>query len=157
MTKAAELIIGKQVFRVTHVEDLDARQDGYITAVLERAGLTDPRLDALEGEALIREAELRLMERGLVGRYLAAYLVESGKGWEPDAADANATLFDAVKGKDPIDGIYTLLGGLILGFFAGARASWPTGPSSSMDPADDANTPSAAGSAMATGSLSSVS
>jgi hypothetical protein len=157
MEKPAELIIGKQVFRITQMEDLDARQDGYITAALERAGLTDPRLGELQGEALVREAELLIMERGLVGRYLAAYLVEAGKTWEPDAAEANAKLFDAVKGKDPRDGIFILLGGLVLGFFAGARVSWPTGPSSSTDPAAEAITPSAAGSDTATGSLSSVS
>jgi hypothetical protein len=156
MTKPAELIIGTQVFRITHVEDLDARQDGWITAVLERAGLTDPRLDPLEGPALVREAELLLMERGLVGRFLAGYLVEVGKAWETASADANARLFDSVKGKGHRDGIFVLLGGLVLGFFAGARASWPTGPSSSKDPDADANSESAAASTTATGSLSSV-
>lgn len=156
MAGSGELIIGKQVFRVTHVEDLDARQDGWITAVLKRAGLTDPRLDALVGEALVEEAELRLMERGLVGRFVAAYLVEAGKTWEPETAEANAKLFDAVKGQDQRNGIFILLGGLILGFFAGARASWPTGPSSSTDPDATASSPSAVASTTATGSLSSA-
>jgi hypothetical protein len=152
---ADELIIGKQVFRVTNVEDLDARQDGYIAAVLERAGMTDPELELLKGEALIREAELRIKEKGLVGRYLAAYLVERGKSWEPETADVNAKLFDSLKSKDQRDGIFVLLGGLVLGFFTAARASSPTGPSSSMDPVENAPTPSAAGSAMAAGNSSS--
>jgi hypothetical protein len=152
---ADDLIIGRQVFRVTNVEDLDARQDGWISAILERAGLTDPELELLTGEMLIREAELRIKERGLVGRYLAAYLVERGKSWEPETAEANAKLFDSVKGKDQRDGIFVLLGGLVLGFFTAARAFSPTGPSSSMDPVGNAPTPSAAGSTTAAGSSSS--
>lgn len=134
--KAATVTLESRVFRICDPKELDLQQDAYIAAALERAGLLDPRLKALKGEALIAESQLRLFERGVVGEFLAGYLVE-GKTWTIEEALKNAKQFNGLRDRVGRDQLFSVVPGLLLGFFSGASDWKGNSPTSSEAAAEE--------------------
>lgn len=149
-----EVKAAERVFLLTEADALSLEQDGYLSAVLERSGVTDPALEQLAGAALVREAHLRVLETGNTGRFLAAFLVEQGQEWSEPRARKLAGELSRLRSSEDRATLHDLLGGLILGFFGSGRSWQRSGPSSSPSPAidPDENSALAAASTMATGS-----
>lgn len=134
-----EVRLGATTFVLTPAGRLELAQDGFVSAVFERAGLTDPALEQLDGAALIDECRLRVLEHGQAGRLLAGFFVERGHAWAADAAAKHARLFDQVTGEGEKGVLHAHIRGLVAGFFGRGASSPATGPSSSTSPTASAD------------------
>ena len=111
-------------FVLVPFDGLTLEQDAWITAKLERAGLTDPGIDKLPPQD--REAEMirRLFESGsALSGLLAGFLVEEGQPWSQERALVHAKRLGAANGFAERARLLGVVRGVVAGFFLGTAGS----------------------------------
>lgn len=123
------IMIGGRKFRGV-TQELTAAQDHYLMGHLTLAGALEYLAKKGAAPHEVAEAAVRMCTRILVSgracQILAGCLIEEGKTWTHESAEANAAFFRELRDSDSKNAMSEGLLGLVLGFFRYATASVAT-------------------------------
>ena len=110
-------------------EQTTSRQDGWIMARLEDAGILELLVKGTLGdESTGRKLIVQAMASGHYEAVIAGLLVEDKEKWTFESATANAEFFATLTKPDDKKALAELFGGVLIAFFQHGGRSWTPSP-----------------------------